>query len=140
MRNAVVLIGDGRVTATGSAPSTPIPPGAGVLDLSDRFVMPGLIDAHSHISIVPGMGDQIGQLRQGLVPQTLRAAANLRRDLAAGTTTMRVMTEVDFMDVEVRDAIAAGVIPGPRLIVATRGITSSNGHGRVHDSFDGPAG
>ena len=138
IRDAVVLIDGARVTAAGPAASTPVPQGADVLDLSDRFAMPGLIDAHSHISIVPGMGDQIGQLRQGLVSQTLRTTANLRRDLAAGTTTMRVMTEVDFLDVEVRDAIAAGVIPGPRLIVATRGITSSNGHGRVRDSFDGP--
>ena len=138
IRDAVLLIADGRVIAAGPAASTPIPPGAAVLDCRDRFVMPGLIDAHSHISIVPGLGDQIGQLRQRPVPQALRATANLRRDLAAGTTTMRVMTEVDFLDVEVRDAIAAGVIPGPRLVVATRGITSSNGHGRVHDSFDGP--
>ena len=138
VRDAVILIGDGRVAAAGPAASTPIPPGAAVLDCHDRFVMPGLIDAHSHISIVPGLGDQIGQLRQRPVPQALRATANLRRDLAAGTTTMRVMTEVDFLDVEMRDAIGAGVIPGPRLVVATRGITSSNGHGRVHDSFDGP--
>ena len=90
-----------------------MPAGAGVIDLGDRFVMPGLVDAHSHISIVPGHGDQIGQLRQAPVPQALRATANLRRDLAAGTTTMRVMAEEHFLDVEVREAIEAGVIPGP---------------------------
>ena len=99
--------------------------------------MPGLVDAHSHISIVPGDGDQIGQLRQDVVPQALRATSNLRRDLAAGTTTLRVMTEERFLDVQVREAIAAGVIPGPRLLCGTRGITSSNGHGRAHSSFDG---
>jgi imidazolonepropionase-like amidohydrolase len=107
------------------------------VDLRDRFVMPGLVDAHSHISIVPGAGDQIGQLRQPPVPQALRASANLRRDLAAGTTTMRVMAEENFLDVQVRDAIEAGVIPGPRLLCATRGITASNGHGRAHSAFDG---
>ena len=71
------------------------------------------------------------------MPQALRATANLRRDLAAGTTTMRVMAEEHFLDAQVRDAIDAGVIPGPRLFCATRGITASNGHGRAHTAFDG---
>ena len=82
--------------------------------------MPGLVDAHSHISIVPGLGDQIGQLRQRPVPQALRATANLRRDLAAGTTTMRVMAEENFLDVDVRDAIEAGVDPRPAPACAPR--------------------
>ena len=99
--------------------------------------MPGLIDAHSHVSIVPGMGDQIGQLRQAPVPQALRATANIRRDLFAGTTTMRVMSEENFLDLDVRAAIDAGVIPGPRLLCGARGITASNGHGRAFSAFDG---
>jgi imidazolonepropionase-like amidohydrolase len=137
LRDAMLLVEDGRITAAGPAAATPVPPGAERLDLGDRFVMPGFVDAHSHISIVPGAGDQIGQLRQAPVPQALRATANLRRDLAAGTTTMRVMAEENFLDVQVRDAIEAGVIPGPRLLCATRGITASNGHGRAHTAFDG---
>jgi imidazolonepropionase-like amidohydrolase len=137
MRDATLVIEDGRIAAAGPTATTAIPPGAERLDLSERFVMPGFVDAHSHISIVPGAGDQIGQLRQPPVPQALRAAANLRRDLAAGTTTMRVMAEENFLDVQVRDAIDAGVIPGPRLLCATRGITASNGHGRAHSAFDG---
>ena len=134
---AVVIVDGGRITAAGPAAATPIPPDADVIEWSDRFVMPGLIDAHSHISIVPGMGDQIGQLKQGMVPQALRATANLRRDLFAGTTTMRVMAEEHFLDLEVRDAIAAGVIPGPRLLCGTRAMTASNGHGRAQTAFDG---
>jgi imidazolonepropionase-like amidohydrolase len=137
LRDAVMLIDDGRIAAVGPAAATAIPPGADVLDLRDRFVMPGLIDAHSHISIVPGMGDQIGQLRQAPVPQALRATANLRRDLGAGTTTMRVMSEEHFLDLDVREAINAGVIPGPRLLCGARGITASNGHGRAFSAFDG---
>jgi imidazolonepropionase-like amidohydrolase len=133
----VVMIDDGRIAAAGPADRIAMPPGARVIDLSGRFVMPGLVDAHSHISIVPGQGDQIGQLRRPPVPQALQATANLRRDLAAGTTTMRVMAEEHFLDVEVREAIQAGVIPGPRLLCATRGITASNGHGRALSSFDG---
>jgi imidazolonepropionase-like amidohydrolase len=137
LRSAVIVVEDGRITAVGPAATTPAPAGAPVLDLGDRFVMPGLVDAHSHISIVPGDGDQIGQLRQEAVPQALRATANLRRDLASGVTTLRVMTEERFLDVQVREAIEAGVIPGPRLLCGTRGITASNGHGRAHSAFDG---
>jgi imidazolonepropionase-like amidohydrolase len=137
LRAAMIVVDGGRITAVGPAAETPAPAGADVLDWSDRFVMPGLVDAHSHISIVPGDGDQIGQLRQEAVPQALRATANLRRDLASGTTTLRVMTEEHFLDAQVRDAIEAGVIPGPRLLCGTRGITSSNGHGRAYSSFDG---
>jgi imidazolonepropionase-like amidohydrolase len=133
----VVVIDDGRIVAVGPADETAAPSTARVIDLGGRFVMPGLVDAHSHISIVPGHGDQIGQLRRPPVPQALQATANLRRDLAAGTTTMRVMAEEHFLDVEVREAIQAGVIPGPRLLCATRGITASNGHGRALSSFDG---
>lgn len=137
MRDAVVLVADGRITALGPAATTTVPMGTTVIDLRDRFVMPGLVDAHSHISIVPGLGDQIGQLRQPAVPQALRATANLRRDLFAGTTTMRVMSEENFLDLDVRAAIESDVIPGPRLLCGTRGITASNGHGRAHSAFDG---
>ena len=137
VRDAVLVVDGGRVVAAGSAATTRIPAGAELIDLRDRFVMPGLVDAHSHISIVPGLGDQMGQLRQPPVPQALRATANLRRDLYAGTTTMRVMAEENFLDLDVREAIDAGVIPGPRLLCATRAMTASNGHGRAHASFDG---
>jgi imidazolonepropionase-like amidohydrolase len=135
--DAVLLVDDGRIAAVGPAAAVTIPPGVDVVDLRDRFVMPGLVDCHSHISIVPGLGDQIGQLRQAPVPQALRATANLRRDLAAGTTTMRVMAEENFLDLDVREAIETGLIPGPRLLCATRGITASNGHGRAISAFDG---
>src|SRR5262245_39040837 len=81
--SGVVVCGTGRIVAAGPGDRTAAPPGARVIDLAGRFVMPGLVDAHSHISIVPGQGDQIGQLRRPPVPQALQATANLRRDLAA---------------------------------------------------------
>jgi imidazolonepropionase-like amidohydrolase len=137
IHDAVVVVDGGRIAAVGSAKGASVPPGANVIDLHGRFVMPGLVDAHSHASIVPGRGDQIGQMREPVVTQALRAAANLRRDLAAGTTTMRVMAEEHFLDIELRESIEAGTIPGPRLLCATRGITATNGHGRAISSFDG---
>ena len=135
IRDALVTVTDGRITSVG--PAGRVGPGVETLDLSDRFVMPGLIDCHSHASIVPGQGDQLGQLCRGPVPQALAATRNLRLDLAAGTTTMRVMGEEHFMDVELRDAIEAGVVPGPRLLVAGRGLAANNGHGRALVGYDG---
>ena len=93
LRDAGIIVADGRITAVGRADATAAPPGARTLDLSNRFVMPGLINCHSHASIVPGLGDQLGQLCRGPVPQALAATRNLRQDLAAGTTTMRIMGE-----------------------------------------------
>ena len=133
VRNAVVVVRDGRIASVGTA----APPGAATLDLGDRFVMPGLVDCHSHASIVPGLGDQLGQLCRGPVPQALAATRNLRLDLAAGTTTMRIMGEEHFVDVELRDAIEAGTIIGPRLLIACRGLAANNGHGRALASYDG---
>jgi imidazolonepropionase-like amidohydrolase len=136
-RDVAVAIDDGRIGAVMPWAEWPASADAEPVDLRDRFVMPGLIDAHSHASIVPGEGNQSGQMRQPALRQALRATANLRRDLAAGTTSMRLMAEEHFLDVELREAIAAGVIAGPRLLCATRGITASNGHGRAISSFDG---
>src|SRR5947207_13587855 len=137
LRDAMVVVDGNRITAVGPADGTPAPAGAEALDLTNRFVMPGLVDCHSHASIVPGLGDQLGQLCRGPVPQALAATANLRADLAAGTTTMRIMGEEHFLDIEVRDAIEAGVIARPRRLVAGRGLAANNGHGRALASYDG---
>lgn len=126
-----VVVEDGKIVAG------PAAEGADVIDLGSRFVMPGLIDAHTHLSVVPGRGDQLAQLRQEPGRQALRVADNLRRDLDAGTTTLRIMGEEDWLDVYTREAIEAGHLEGPNLLIATRPIAASNGHGRMKTSFDG---
>ncbi|MBI2467457.1 MAG: amidohydrolase family protein [Candidatus Rokubacteria bacterium] len=135
--DAVVVVQDDRIAAAGPRAAVPVPPGAEAIDLRDRFVMPGLVDAHSHASIIPGFGDQMAQMSEPVERQLLRAVANLRRHLRAGTTTVRVMGEEHFLDVALKQAIEAGQLPGPRLLVACRGITATNGHGRALSAFDG---
>ena len=137
IEQGVVLIEGDRIKAVGASTQVPIPPGAEVIDCGAHTVLPGLVDAHSHASIIPGLGDQIGQLRQPPAPAMIRAVQNLRTDLRSGVTTMRVVGEEHFLDVDLRDAIAAGHLPGPRLLVATRPITARNGHGAALTFSDG---
>jgi imidazolonepropionase-like amidohydrolase len=128
---AIVIEGD-QITAVGARAAVTVPEGATTIDLGDRTLLPGLIDAHTHITINPGLAGIIGQL-EGInevdTRQVLRGARNLRLDLASGVTTMRIVGEVHYNDVVVRDAIADGYIVGPRLLISGRAITSSNGHG-----------
>jgi imidazolonepropionase-like amidohydrolase len=126
-----VVVDGGKIVAG------PAPDGVDVIDLGSTFVMPGLIDAHTHLSVVPGRGDQVAQLRQEAGRQALRVPDNLRRDLDAGTTTLRIMGEEDLLDVYTREAIEAGQLEGPNLVIATRPIAASNGHGRMKSSLDG---
>jgi imidazolonepropionase-like amidohydrolase len=135
--HGVVLIDGDRIVAVGAQTRIAIPAGAALVDCGEQTVLPGFVDAHSHASIVPGLGDQIGQLRQPPAAQMIRAVRNLRTDLRAGTTTMRVVGEEHFIDVDLRDAIAAGQIAGPRLLIATRPITARNGHGAALTFSDG---
>ena len=126
-----VVVDGGKIVAG------PAPAGSDVIDLGSAFVMPGLIDAHTHLSVVPGRGDQLAQLRQEAGRQALRVPDNLRRDLDAGTTTLRIMGEEDLLDVYTREAIEAGQLEGPNLVIATRPIAASNAHGRMKSSLDG---
>ena len=137
IERGVVLVEGDRITAVGRQADVAVPAGAEVIDCGAQTVLPGLVDAHSHASIIPGLGDQIGQLKQPPAAQMVRAVSNLRTDLRSGVTTMRVVGEEHFIDIELRDAIAAGRLPGPRLLVSTRPITARNGHGAAITFSDG---
>ena len=137
IERGVVLVDGDRIKAVGRQADVVLPAGTEVIDCGAQTVLPGLVDAHSHASINPGLGDQIGQLRQPPAPQMLRAVRNLRTDLLSGVTTMRVVGEEHFIDIELRQATADGRLPGPRMLVATRPITARNGHGAALTYSDG---
>lgn len=127
----IVIRGD-RIERVAAAAEVPVPVGAQVVDLGRATVLPGLIDAHTHIFLT---GEFHGRYEEQLLKEswqyrTIEAVVNVRKDLEAGFTSMRdVETEgAMYSDVDVRDAINRGLIPGPRLQVATRALSTTGGY------------
>lgn len=134
--DGMVLIEEGRIREVGRASKLTLPSGTEVVEAGGT-VLPGLVNAHTHCSIIPGLGDQTGQMRQGPLPSGFRAVGNMRRELLSGVTTARIMGEEHYLDIEMRRAIEAGLIPGPRLLCCGIHLTSSHGHGRALTMTDG---
>lgn len=127
--DAVVLVQGSRITAKGSR--LPIPAGAQVVDLGDATILPGFIDAHTHVtdeSSDDWNADTVAGLRRTIPEATLRAAEFARRTLMAGFTTVRDVGAGDYIDVGLRNAIATGVTIGPRMLVAVHALSARGGH------------
>ena len=133
--NKVILVEGDKVADVVSG-SGFVGEGYEIIDLSDKFVMPGLIDAHIH-SGQNGEGDNTAKrVRQTIGDVTLFALKNVQADLMAGFTTVRDCGANDFTDVAVRDAINRGDFIGPRMVVAGKSMGSTGGHPDSHYSPD----
>ena len=132
-RNQLIFVRGNRIEKV-TATDAPIPAGANVIDLSNATVLPGLIDAHTHIFLwgeEPAKGGYDANiLKAGISLRAARATYACRRALEQGFTTLRdVETEgAGYGDVEIREAIDEGTIPGPRLFCSTRGISTTAGY------------
>jgi imidazolonepropionase-like amidohydrolase len=133
LTNQVIVIRGERIERVAPSADVTIPAGATVVDLSRATVLPGLIDCHTHIMLTDTDDSHYDDilLKQSWQYRTILATLNVKRDLEAGFTAMRDgETEgAMFSDVDVRNAINQGLIPGPRLKVSTRGISSTGGYG-----------
>src|SRR5215813_13471744 len=129
----VVLTRGEKIEAVGPLGEIAVPAGAKVIDLPGLTLMPGLIEAHSHVLLHPynetPWNDQVA--REHLSLRVARATNHLRDTLQAGFTTVRDLgTEgAGYADVGLRQAVQQGIIPGPRMLVATRAIVASGSYG-----------
>jgi len=125
----VVVVRGDRIAEVG--PKAAIPAGATVIDLGDATLLPGLIDAHTHLT---GEGtadwrkDYLDQMQQPIPEQALQTAVYARRTLMAGFTTVRDLGSDNLLDVGLRNAIARGLVPGPRMLVAVSALGATGGH------------
>jgi len=131
-RDQVILVEKGKITAVGSAASTPIPPAASVLDLSKRTVLPGFFDAHTHLclNLDTQEGAGLPALLRSLLGATaiettayrsIEGVANAREMLRSGFTTVRdVGNAGNYADTALRRAIEDGLVPGPTVVNAGR--------------------
>jgi imidazolonepropionase-like amidohydrolase len=121
---AVVIIQDGRISSVGGD----VPAGARTVDLGDVTLLPGLIDAHTHLT-----GDLEGEwvtraVRELPADAALRGARNAKRTLEAGFTTVRNVGAGGFADIALMKAIDAGMVPGPRMIASAHSLGITGGH------------
>nr|WP_236710768.1 amidohydrolase family protein [Novosphingobium barchaimii] len=126
-----VLVEDDRIARVETCAATP--PGAQVLDWSAYTVLPGLIDLHTHLADTGQSADVAAPLKTSPQATALIGAHNAKITLEAGFTTVRdVGTYRGLTDVALRDAIAGGMVPGPRMFVAGAYITAPGGGGELN--------
>ncbi|HEV3277862.1 MAG TPA: amidohydrolase family protein [Terriglobia bacterium] len=144
-QDQIILIEGDRIKAVGTASEVKIPAGARMVDLSNRTVLPGLIDCHTHLTFSPFTG-AYRALSISVPREALTGARNARVTLEAGFTTVRNVGADGFADVALRDAINAGDVPGPRMLVSGPPLSITGGHAdenllapQFHYSADGVA-
>lgn len=130
LTNQVIMIKDGKVQAVGK--ELALPADAKVIDLSDKTVLPGLIDCHTHVADGQSDGEPFNVLRKTASQIALESVPNARAMLLSGFTTVRdVGTYRALNDIALRDAIARGDVIGPRMFVAGAYITITGGAGAM---------
>jgi imidazolonepropionase-like amidohydrolase len=125
----VVVVQDGKITAAGSRVNEP--QGAEVIDLGNATLLPGLMDAHTHMSSESSTDwkkDELDNFKKPIPQIAIEATAFAKRTLWAGFTTVRDLGSSDLIDIGLRNAINEGAVPGPRMLVAVHAISARGGH------------
>src|SRR5215475_14349132 len=125
----LVVVSGGKITSAGSGGT--IPADAEVIDLGDATMLPGFIDAHTHVTGMYSEDHDRATLRglEETIPQmAIETTVNARVTLMAGFTTVRDVGSSNFLDVGLRNAIERGIVPGPRMVVSVHAIGATGGH------------
>jgi imidazolonepropionase-like amidohydrolase len=125
----LVVVLDGKISAVGAGAS--VPAGAEVIDLGDATLLPGFMDAHTHLTGQPGEDwrqDIIDDMQRTTAERTLEALPYARATLMAGFTTVRNLGAEEFIDIGLRNGIRRGVAVGPRILASTAGLGTTGGH------------
>jgi imidazolonepropionase-like amidohydrolase len=136
----VVLVRGREIEAAGPSASVQAPAGVIILDLKGATLLPGLIEGHSHLFLHPynevSWNDQV--LKESRAERVARAVVHARKTLMAGFTTTRDLgTEgAGYDDVGLKQAIEKGVVPGPRILCATRAIVATGSYGPKELAYD----
>ena len=136
IKPGLVVVADGKIAGVGAGAA--IPAGAEVIDFGDATLLPGFIDAHTHLTMMHTDDYKQGELDtlQKTIPErALDASANARVTLMAGITTVRDVGSSDFLDVGLRNAIRDHVVPGPRMLVCVHAIGATGGHCDGEDGY-----
>ncbi len=123
----VLVISGNKIQSVGGA----IPSGATIIDLGDATITPGFIDAHTHLTMAFDPDYNGARLRaqsRTVAEEAIRSTVNARKTLMAGFTTVRDVGSSDFLDIGLRNSINAGLVPGPRMLVAVHALGSTGGH------------
>ena len=134
MQNGVVIVQGDKIVDVGS--NLPVPAGAKVIDLGDTTLAPGFMDAHTHLTLdFSGNFNErrLKELDLNVSEQAIKATTYARATVEAGFTTVRdlgsrFVGSREFVDVALRNSINKGVVVGPRMLVATKGIGATGGH------------
>ncbi len=133
LRDNMVLVIEGeRITRIGPAGEIAIPSGAEVVDLSRAWVLPGLIDCHTHLSFRADQYDPIMEVKLTPFDYGFYAVVNASRTLQAGFTSVRDVGSPPFLAVDLRRTIDEGFIPGPRVVASGPPLSTTGGHGDLN--------
>ncbi len=136
--DGAVLIENGWIDSLGPASDMTNKQHDRYIEWEGSTLMPGLVDCHTHLSMDATLENYLDHMSDNIVELRLRARSMMKIDLFSGVTTCRCLGDKEFLDIECRKAVAEGMVTGPHLLVAARGIRAPEGHGFVGYPVKGP--
>src|SRR5580692_2831810 len=136
VKPGLVVVTDGKIAGVGAGSSIPV--GAEVIDFGDATLLPGFIDAHTHLTSMYSEDykqSALDRLQKTVAERALDASVTARVTLMAGFTTVRDVGSSDYLDVGLRNGIPNGDVPGPRMLVTVHALGATGGHCDHEDGY-----